>query len=285
MPVCRFFPPQNHAMTTGLLSLPPELLLQILEYVVDNGPHAGLTSSVVPVSGHGGTSQTLTNSVLDPTYSSAACLQTLLVCRRLQEIFTKVAFQRTVFVVSGGYCTSLTTFQPLQHHQLESLRSIILLFEPYRFGSMTSWKWPFNVEALHLDTLTIAFTHTSPGDPRASDQLTAQNTLELVRLLRKLEHVKRLRFMQNGTFANPSFRTWYSQLVGLVLKEDHYQRYDASGGPHIESTWWSWHFNAAEKSFEFVARPVKAVVPEPSYMEMVAPLVAQLMSEMELAST
>lgn len=272
-------------MATGLLSLPPELLIQILEYVIDNGPHAGLTFTSQPPVGLPRTSQTSTRLVLDPTYSSAACLRILLVCRQLRQVLTKVAFQRTAFVVRAGYRATLSTLQPLQRYQIENLRNITLLFEPYRFGLMTSWRWPFNSEALHLDTLAIAFTHTSPGDPRALEDLTTQNIIELVRLLRQLEHVKRLRFIQNGTFANPSFRMWCNQVVGRLLKEDHYQRYDAHGAPHIETTWWVWHFNDDEKSFEFVAQPAKAVVSEPSYMEAVAPLVARLMSEMEAVST
>ena len=257
----------------GLLSLPTELLLQILGYVLDHGPDAGLTYSTpdaVPQEGN----QRFTGLILDPTYSASACLHILLVCRQLRVAFTKLAFQRTVFVVANGHRASLHTLQPLQRDQMNNLRNVMLLFEPYRIGLVTSWRWPFGAEALRLDTLTIAFTTACPTDSRMTEPLPTQNTRELVGLLRRLEHVRRLRFVQNATVAIPDFRTWYSQVVGHLLKEDHYQRYDAAGAPRVENTWWDWRFDATEK----------AIVSEPDYMEMVAPLIAKLMDDLEAAS-
>lgn len=118
-----------------------------------------------------------------------------------------------------------------------------------------------------------------------SDDYIKQSTRDVVGLLRRLEHVKSLKFVQNAAFTKRRFQAWYNQIIGLVLKEDHFQRYDAPEAPHIEATWWEWRFDSAEKSFEFTACPAKPVMLESDYMEMVAPLVARLMSEMEAGSS
>lgn len=269
----------------GLLSLPTELLLHILGYVVDHGPDAGLIYSAPPDSVSRGSNQVFSGLILDPRYSSSACLHILLVCRQLRDASTNLAFQRTVFVVASGDSASLRILQPLQHYPMNNLKNVILVFKSCDSGSVTSWRWPFNNETLSLDTLTIAFTPLSPADPRTlSGNFAMRNTSEMVELLRRLEHVRRLRFVQNAAVYTSSFRTWYNQLIGHLLKEDHYQRYDAPGAPHLENTWWDWQFNPSERSIEFVALPAKTIVPEPDYLEMVAPLIAKLMQDMEIAS-
>ncbi|KAF1968479.1 hypothetical protein BU23DRAFT_480335 [Bimuria novae-zelandiae CBS 107.79] len=268
----------------GFLSLPTELRLHILDYVYDQGPHAGFTLSVVPIKENRGSHRTFTGLILDCKYSPAAILNVRLACRCLRDESTRMAFQRTAFVVRGHYELSATRLRSLQHSQLLNLRNLILVLEPYRLGLITSWRYPFNTANLRLDALTITFTPTSSHDPSTPDDFAVHNTVEIVGLLRRLENVKCLSFVQNATFPQKSFQTWYHKLVGLLLKEDHYQRYDAPGAPHIEATWWDWNYNSDEKLFEFVARPAKPIFPEPEYMEGVAaPLVGRLMSEMEAA--
>jgi hypothetical protein len=271
----------------GLLSLPVELRLQILEHVIDGAPNAGLKYPTVSTTVKPDSNRTFQGLILDIGYSASASISILLVCRQLRNELNKTAFQRTVFVIRDPYQVGAKYFQNLQRTQLESLRRVILVFQASRFGQLTSWRRPFNLEGLHLDNLTIALQsgtqHTMGGG--LSDAYISNTTRDVVGLLRRLEHVNSFKIVQNAALTTQLFQAWYSQIIGLVLKEDHYQRYDAPNAPQIETTWWDWHFDAAEKSFEFIARTPKPVIPEPDYMEMVAPLVARLMSAMEAGST
>jgi hypothetical protein len=271
----------------GLLSLPVELRLQILEHVIDGAPNAGLKYPTVSATIKPDSNRTFQGLILDIGYSASTNLNVLLVCRQLRYESSKMAFQRTVFVIRDPYQVGAKYFQSLQRTQLESLRRVMLVFQAYRFSQLTSWRRPFDLEGLHLDNLTIALQsgtqHTMGGV--LSDDYISNSTRDVVGLLRRLEHVNSFKIVQNAAFTTQRFEAWYSQIIGLVLKEDHYQRYDAPDAPQVETTWWDWHFNAAEKSFEFIARPSKPVVPEPDYMEMVAPLIASLMSAMEAGSS
>lgn len=210
----------------------------------------------------------------------------LLLCRQMRDECTQLVYRCTVFVMPLRRHFSPGTLRPLHRHQCENLRNVILAIEPRRFVDLVaSWTRPFATDTCHLNRLTIAFTPLtgsgSQEDDVEEDDFALINTSKVVELLRRLEHVDRLRFVQNATCFRRDFYMCYNQIVGLLLKEDHYQRYDAPGAPHIEATWWNWNFNAAEQSFEFAARPAKPITPEPQYMEAVAPLVAKLMSEME----
>lgn len=271
----------------GLLSLPLELRLQILEYVIDGEPNAGLRYPTVSATVKPESNRTFQGLILDLGYSAAAKLNVLLVCRQLRNDFTKAAFQRTVFVIRDPYYVNAKYFQNLQHIQLDSLRRVVLVFQANRLSQLASWRRPFNLEGLHLDNLTIALqsaTQHTVGGVLSEDYL-ANSTRDVVGLLRRLEHVNSFKIVQNAAFTTQRFQAWWYQIIGLILKEDHYQRYDAPDAPQIEATWWDWHFDSAEKSFAFIARPAKPVVPEPDYMEVVAPLVAKLMSAMEAGSS
>lgn len=91
----------------------------------------------------------------------------------------------------------------------------------------------------------------------------------------------KLRFIRNGANIKGYFRTWFNRLVGLILKEDHHQRYDFPGAPHLPVRWWDWRFDEGEQSFELVARDPVGVVEEQEYMEMVKPWIEQLIRGME----
>jgi len=271
---------ETHA---GFLALPVELRLQILEDVIEEAPNAGLVYPPVSGTAKLDSNRTSQGLILDLGYSSASNLNILRVCRQLRDELTRAAFRRIVFVIRDPRHVSAQILQPLQHVHLESLRRVMLVFQAYRLSQMMSWRWPFNLEDLHLDNLTIALQSTTQHrvGPMMSEDYIKQSTRDVVGLLRRLEHVKSLRFVQNAAFTRRRFQAWYHQIIGLVLKEDHFQRYDAPEAPHIEATWWDWRFDAVERSFEFIARPAKPVIPEPDYMGMVAPLVARLMNEME----
>ncbi|KAK7181614.1 hypothetical protein DPSP01_011383 [Paraphaeosphaeria sporulosa] len=270
-----------------LLSLPIELRLQILECVIDGSPNAGLKYPKVCATVRPESNRNFQGLILDLGYSAAATLNVLLVCRQLRNEFTKAAFQRTVFVIRDPYYVNAKYFRNLQRVQLDSLRRVMIVFQAYRLSQLSSWRRPFNLEGLHLDNLTIALqsaTQHTVGGVLSEDYL-ANSTRDVVGLLRRLGHVNSFKIVQNAAFTTQRFQAWWYQIIGLILKEDHYQRYDAPDAPQIETTWWDWHFDSAEKSFEFIARPAKPVVPEPDYMEMVAPLVASLMSAMEAGSS
>ncbi|KAF9737656.1 hypothetical protein PMIN06_010339 [Paraphaeosphaeria minitans] len=272
---------------TGLLSLPVELRLHILEYVIDGAPNAALKYPTVSATVTPESNRTFQGLILDLGYSAAANLNILLVCRQLRNEFTRAAFQRTVFVIRDPYYVNARYFQNLQRIQLGSLRRVMLVFQAYRLSQLTTWRRPFNLEGLHLDNLTIALqsaTQHTVGGVLSEDYL-ANSTRDVVGLLRRLEHVNSFKIVQNAAFTTQRFQAWWYQIVGRILKEDHYQRYDAPDAPHIEATWWDWHFDHAEKSFEFTARPAKPVVAEPDYVEMVAPLVAKLMNAIEAGSS
>jgi hypothetical protein len=162
--------------------------------------------------------------------------------------------------------------------QLDALRNVtIVVAGQIQFRDMLEWaKYPFDMEDLHLDTLSVIF-HRSAHRHNPHDF-----TRPLVRLLRRLQNVHRMRFVRNGANIKGYFKTWFNRLVGLILKEDHHQRYESPGAPHLPAFWWGWRFDEGRQSFELVAREPMGVVEEQEYMEMVRPWVEQLIREMEI---
>jgi hypothetical protein len=141
---------------------------------------------------------------------------------------------------------------------------------------MVHWlKWPYNIENLQLESLTIAL-HMSNDWHYPSNYNT-----DMVGLLRRLQNVRTLKFVLNGANVEGFFGTWYNRLIGLILKEDHFQRYDAPGAPNLEDTWWIWSYDEEKRWFELVAQQPKEVTVESDYMEMVKPLVQRLFADME----
>lgn len=131
------------------------------------------------------------------------------------------------------------------------------------------------MEELQLESLTIAM-HMSTHWHYPSDF-----TSDMVGLLRRLQNVKVLRFVLNRANVKGFFKTWYNRLIGLVLKEDHFQRYDAPGAPNMEKTWWIWSYDENARWFELLAQKPKPVMNEADYMEMVKPWVERLVADME----
>ena len=136
-------------------------------------------------------------------------------------------------------------------------------------------KWPYNIENLQLESLTIALHMSNQW------HYPSNYTTDMVGLLRRLQNVKTLKFVLNGANVKGFFKTWYNRLIGLILKEDHFQRYDAPGAPNLEDTWWIWSYDDEKRWFELVAQKPKEVMVESDYMEMVKPLVQRLVADME----
>ena len=251
--------------TSPLLALPAELRLQCLDLAFTQQPQAGFTHST---NHHG--------LVLDPNYSSPRHLSILLTCRQFRHDFTQLAFRSTTFVLGDSRVPFAKLLEPLQSHQIASLRKIAFVTSPDRIHELVSWtNFPFDMDTIHLHELSIVLYRSEDW------HYPSQYTRDLVALLRRLQHVQVLRFVRNSAPVSGSFRTWYNRLIGLMLKEDHFQRYDAPGAPNVESTWWEWSYDYADNTFELGARPPKPVLPEAEYIEFVAPMVRRLMVDME----
>jgi hypothetical protein len=253
-----------------LLALPAELRLAILSHVLIQQPNVGF-KPCLPTNPPG-----RQGLMLDPNYSSSAHLRILLTCRQFRDDFTDLAFRRTTFHITDMHTPFATLIRPLSDHQIRNLRRLAVIADASHFRDMVHWqKWPYNMESLQLDSLTIVM-HMSNHSHYPSEF-----TSDMVGLLRRLQNVKSLKFVLNGANVKGVFKTWYNRLIGLVLKEDHFQRYDAPGAPNLEDTWWTWSYDDEKKWFELVAQRPKEVMIEAEYMEMVKPLVQRLVTDME----
>ncbi|PSN74164.1 hypothetical protein BS50DRAFT_9423 [Corynespora cassiicola Philippines] len=258
-------------MKSPFLALPAELRVHILSYALIQQPNTGFTRARPKdeSSYHG--------IVLDDSYSSSDHLSILLTCRQFRQDITSQAFKSTSFVITDIYSSLSTLLQPLQPYHISSLRKISFVAGARQFREMVHWyRWPFNMESLRLEELAVVM-HRSAHWHYPSDFTT-----DMVGLLRRLQNVEMLKFVRNAANVKGFFHTWYNRLVGLILKEDHFQRYDAAGAPNIEVTWWEWSFDEGESSFQLDARPPKKVVPEDEYMEFVKPKVERLVKDMEM---
>ncbi|KAF2677838.1 hypothetical protein K458DRAFT_318450 [Lentithecium fluviatile CBS 122367] len=256
--------------TPPLLSLPTELCLQILELVLLQHPNAGfIRSEKSPTTQYHGL-------VIDDNYSSSSQLNILLTCRQFKHDFAALAFRSTTFLLKTPLPFNML-LRRLQNHQIASLRKLAFITSSERICALVHWvDYPFDAENIRLEELTIVF------DSAEHWHFPSQYTRELVALLRRLQNVQVLRFVRNSAQFNGSFRTWYNRLVGLILKEDHHQRYDAPDAPNTEVTWWKWRYDYMDNSFELVAQPPKPILPEAEYIDFVAPMVRGLMNDMEV---
>jgi hypothetical protein len=251
-------------------SLPTEIRLEILSYVFNQEDRTGFrmySSALLPPTG----------LYIDDTYSSAARLQVLLTCRQFGNDFTTLAFRNTHFIVRDTFRPVRSQLDILTSYHISALRNLsFVVVGQTQFRDMMHWsKYPFDLNGLRLDTLAVIF-HRSGHLHYPHDF-----THSLVALLRRLQNVQKLKFIRNGANIKGFFKTWFNRLVGLILKEDHHQRYDFPGAPHLPACWWDWSFDDAEQSFELVAREPMGVVEETAYMEIVKPWIEKLMSDME----
>jgi hypothetical protein len=249
-----------------LLALPAELRNQCIGYALAQQLDAGFTRSA-----------TYHGLVLDQQYSASAQLSVLLTCRQFYLDFYQLAYRNTTFVLRDD-CDSINgLLGRLRREQIECIGKIAFVTSPARIHELVHWStYPFNLEGLRLRELSVVLYRSEDW------HFPSQYTRDLVALLRRLRNVQKLRFVRNFAHVSGSFRTWYNRLIGLVLKEDHYQRYDAPGAPNVEATWWNWSYDYADNTFELVAQPPKPILPEAEYIEFVAPMVRRLMSDMEV---
>ena len=240
-------------------SLPTELRLHIAAYVLEQSPSTGFTQI-------GGTAkprplfQVQQNHGLSliPNYTAASNLALLLVCRQFRDDFTRLALQKTIFVLH------IDPARVIADQSEALLQNVHRLAIQCHSDVITSWhEYPFDKECLKLDELHIGM-------------MGAPNSMEVVKLLRRLRNVQCLRFIKTQELAR-DYLSLYNNFIGAMLKEDHYQRYDAPNAPNLEFTWWTWSLSKEEQHLTLVAQGPKPVMEEEDYMLFVKPLVDDVM--------
>lgn len=255
----------------NFFTLPAEIRLDILSYIFHQEPNTGFwlyRSSLLPPIG-----LYINEAYTDPQ----SRLDILLVCRQFRDDFTRLAFNNTQFVIRDTFTPVPNRLSILQPYQASALKSISFVACAAQFRDMVHWhQYPFNNPNLRLDTLSIVFHRSGHW------HYPHEFTTDLVSLLRRLENVKTLKFIRNGANIKGFFRTWFNRLIGLILKEDHRHIYDVADAPKLPVCWWDWNYSEAEQSFELASKEPRPVVPEEDYMEIVKPLIEELMMQMEI---
>jgi hypothetical protein len=256
----------NRVQTASLLGLPSEIRISILKYVLDdNTIHTGLLKDPR------GLHKAVT---IDHDYSAAATLAPLLACKELYLDGRIPALRRTHFLVTNLYINIPERLSRLSDKQLGALRSIAFVADSRHFRAMKTWgDYAFGNPALKLDSLTVVLHETS-------HHYLFDFTAEIAKLLRKLRGVRRLMFVRNHAYVKGAFKTWCNRLIGIIMKIDHYERYDVQP-PNPEQTWWTWKFDNEAEVFCLDALTSKETVDEETYMQQIKPLVDELMTSIE----
>ncbi|KAH7110603.1 hypothetical protein B0J11DRAFT_205274 [Dendryphion nanum] len=259
---------------TNFFTLPTEIRLSILEYVLPPPhPDSGVRDLTVT-----GPIEPFFVQIDDiPFYSEQRWKSSILtICRQFRTDFTNLVFSRTVFSVrvSNRSVRSLhSRLADLRPCQIASIRYLIVEKEEHEFQALSQWShYPFNIPNFNLTILTIGL---------ASSPMAIENTAKIAKMLRGLRNVQTLRIIGNFCTVKGGFKAWYNQLVGLILKEDHRQRYDVADAPNVEETWWEWSFGNQTQSAVFKAQKSKPVVGEEEYMHMIKPLMETWMRSVE----
>lgn len=249
-------------------SLPAELRLQIADYALEQLPNAGLIRKRVPSRGFSPDSRSRRAFwclCIDPSYSAASNLSILLVCRQFRADFTRLAFERTTFSLLAH---PVRVIADQTGSLLRIVRKLVL---QCRWSYIAFWDTqPFNTEGIDLDELVVSV-------------IGGFDALQLSRLLRRLRNIKVLKFIPDET-TDWEISVEYNRLVGAILKEDHYRRYDAPKAPELESTWWEWNYNKEDNYFILKAQEPKPIMEEEAYMILMKPKVDEVMERMERES-
>lgn len=247
----------------SLLTLPSELRTSILEYVfTPNSSNTGLIFDSESA------------CTADHSYSTVTLLSPLLACKQFYHDARLLALIHTHFLVANLYINVPERLSRLSSKQLSALRSVAIIADTRHFRNLKTWdSHAFSNSTLNLDTLTIIL-HQS------SHHYLFDFTADVAKLLRRLQGVKRLTFVRNHAYVKGAFKTWCNRLIGLIMKIDHYERYDAQP-LSVETTWWTWTFNNEAEIFTLDALPSKAIVEEEAYMQQIKPLMEELMLSIE----
>ena len=250
------------------MSLPVELRLQIAAYALEQSA----SDIFLP--------QPKAYQRIKPEYDATSNLSILLVCRQFYQDFAKIAFQMTTFILGHNDSTGEVEHCPAQLCEalstkvstLWNLRKVVLELSVCQ--SVLEWRnYPFNNEHIHLDELSVIATVDCDAD--------------FIRyvpwLLRRLQHVRKIRILPVAV-RSLLYRQSYGNLLGLIYKKDHYDRYDAPNAPDFGATWFEPSYNDEDTSYDFVAREPEPMIAEEEYMVMMKPKIDHLMDWMSKIS-
>jgi hypothetical protein len=250
-----------------LLALPAELRLRIAEYALEQCSTAGLPLQ---------TGSTSYWSHLRQYWPSNQ-LALLRVCRQLTQDFTPLAYNKTRFTLYGSWTEEdVTRMRKLPSYKVRNIRKLALgplsIHTPW--VDISSWEnYVYNEERLCLDELLFLWPQ----------EWALIDTKALILLFRRLQQVKTIKLVVYEDKPGEAAQAFRS-LVGTIMKEDHFQRYDAPGAPNIEATWWEWSFNNRESIITLQAHDPRPVLAEYDYMLLMKPKVDELMAQAERAA-
>lgn len=248
-----------------LLSLPAEIRMHILEYIFDDQVRQDGFRIHKPTS----------YRILDEAYSANHGLRLLLACRQMYIDGSFLAYNQTNFVLANLFGDVPERLSTLRPKQICAVRNIAFVADARRFRKVVDWgQQPFDLANMSLDTLTIVL-HCSSFWHYLNDF-----TSPMVKLLRRLGNVRRLVIVRNNARVKGSFKTWYNRLIGLMMKIDHYERYDRQP-PDAEQVWWTWSFDEVAQVICLEAQQPKPTMDEESYMEMIQPFMEALKLSIE----
>ncbi|CBX97523.1 hypothetical protein IAQ61_007068 [Plenodomus lingam] len=250
------------ATMVTFLDLPVELRLQIAAYVLEQPRHAGLVWK-------GTTADVYKGFVPDTAYHSAPNLNLLLVCHSFRNDCSRLAYERTTFFPGSNVNEHICRCPPAR---LQDLRKLIVPFEPFEALIRQSPSNFFANDSLRLERLTVI--HFDGWNAKT-------HTKVMVDFMRRVENIRSIIITLRDDNVVHKHRKQCCALVGAILKEDHFQRYDAQDAPKLEKTWWTWSYNHHLQTFNFTAQSAKTVMEEEAYMNDVAPLIQSLMDDLQ----
>jgi len=245
---------------TTLSSIPVELRLVIAMFVFQETQDLRL---IYGEADHGNKNTSNKLYTQDVTHKSAPGLSLLLVCRQFRRDFTRLAYEQTALVVRSELDERINR---LPDDLLKYTRKLVIPFAQLELLQCQKNPRFFIRDCLRLDELFVV-PHT--WNDKAQTKSTAS-------YLRHLENVKTIHFVLQDSALQTHRNNCYS-LIGAILKEDHYQRYDAPHAPHIETTWWDWSYDRKNQVFTFSAQQSRPIMQEELYMVSVKPLIDGLM--------
>lgn len=248
----------------SLLTLAAEIRNTIIEYVFDGNI---LINGFLEHGEHGGI-------VLDKSYKASDQLRPFTACKQLYNEGIAVAWDKTNFISGNTWSNLGARLHALSPSQIGSIRHLTFVADAAHFRNLIKWnQHPFGLPNLRLETLTVTLY------PCVGHYLF-DYTSGITYLLRRLQHVRRIIFVRNRALVKGGFRTWYNRLVGLMMKVDHFLRYDRIPSTP-ETVWWRWHYDELAQMITLEAQPPRPLMGEEPYMQMMMPLMIELKTSIE----
>lgn len=236
-----------------VLRLPIELRLRIAKFALEQRATAGIAYVDQLLQEH------------ETDYRPSENLTLLLVCRQFYSDFARLAYNKTRFLLwNDAYCARL---QQLPSYRLRDIRKLACHlggFDVHSWGS-----YFLNLEHIRLDELVFLCPHNWANHH--------SNIRNAIVFLRRLVHVSTVKFVIYGKGEGLNRAPCYS-LIGAIMKEDHFQRYDAPGAPNVGATAWDWHLNSHENSITLQAKDPEPVTAEEEFMRRMKPKVDALIT-------